>query len=122
MGAITSTMMPSLAQFIPLWVNKGLATLANPSLVLYGYYQRELSNKKKIVVSKLKMNSKVAKDQASKRTVDLKSYIGESDSKSDVGLCTESDKHVSLLRRMRFKIATKIPLQGSIGSLSDGEW
>ncbi|GJV10258.1 hypothetical protein Tco_1351799 [Tanacetum coccineum] len=34
----------------------------------------------------------------------------------------ESDKHVSLLRRMRFKIATKIPLQDSIGCLSDGEW
>nr|GEU31127.1 hypothetical protein [Tanacetum cinerariifolium] len=29
-------------------------------------------NKKKIVVSKLKLNSKAAKDQASKRTVDLK--------------------------------------------------
>ncbi|GJY26631.1 hypothetical protein Tco_0401357 [Tanacetum coccineum] len=60
--------------------------------------------------------------QADDAIIHMESYIGEADSKSNGGLCTESKKHVSLLRRMRFKIATKILLQGSVGSLSDGEW
>ncbi|PWA89240.1 lipid phosphate phosphatase 3 [Artemisia annua] len=34
----------------------------------------------------------------------MESYVGEPAAKWDVGLCTESEQHVSLLRRMRFKI------------------
>ncbi|PWA23268.1 hypothetical protein CTI12_AA629150 [Artemisia annua] len=40
----------------------------------------------------------------------MESYVGDSVSKWDVGLCPESEKQVSLLRRMRFKIATNILL------------
>ncbi|GJV71841.1 RNA-directed DNA polymerase [Tanacetum coccineum] len=40
----------------------------------------------------------------------MESYIGEPAARWDVGLCTESEKQVSLLRRMRFKIATNILL------------
>ncbi|PWA71205.1 hypothetical protein CTI12_AA282960 [Artemisia annua] len=42
--------------------------------------------------------------------IHMESYVGETVKNWDVGLCQESDKHVSLLRRMRFKIATKILL------------
>ncbi|GKB99499.1 hypothetical protein Tco_0985636 [Tanacetum coccineum] len=42
--------------------------------------------------------------------IHMESYIGEPAARWDVGLCTESEKQVSLLRRMRFKIATKILL------------
>ncbi|GJY49381.1 hypothetical protein Tco_1034399 [Tanacetum coccineum] len=37
-------------------------------------------------------------------------YISDPIAKWDVGLCKESEKQVSLLRRMRFKISTKILL------------
>ena len=42
--------------------------------------------------------------------IHMESYFGEIAAKWDVGLCKESEKQVSLLRRMRFKIATKILL------------
>ena len=42
--------------------------------------------------------------------IHMESYFGEAALKWDVGLCKESEKQVSLLRRMRFKIATKILL------------
>ncbi|GJR47912.1 ulp1 protease family, C-terminal catalytic domain-containing protein [Tanacetum coccineum] len=42
--------------------------------------------------------------------IHMESYIGEPAARWDVGLCTESEKQVSLLRRMRFKIATNILL------------
>ncbi|GJZ14166.1 ribonuclease H-like domain-containing protein [Tanacetum coccineum] len=69
------------------------------------------SNKKKIVVSKLKLNSKDAKDQASKRTVDLKlnpkTLVKPKSKEAKSSRLRKSEKHVSLLRRMRFKIAIK---------------
>ncbi|GJU58361.1 hypothetical protein Tco_1236127 [Tanacetum coccineum] len=40
----------------------------------------------------------------------MESYIGDPIAKWDVGLCEESEEQVSLLRRMRFKISTKILL------------
>ncbi|PWA41151.1 hypothetical protein CTI12_AA556140 [Artemisia annua] len=42
--------------------------------------------------------------------IHMESYVGETVKNWDVGLCQESDMQVSLLRRMRFKIATKILL------------
>ncbi|GJX83658.1 hypothetical protein Tco_0333139 [Tanacetum coccineum] len=42
--------------------------------------------------------------------IHMESYIGEPAASWDVGLCTESEKQVLLLRRTRFKIATKILL------------
>ncbi|GJU16369.1 ulp1 protease family, C-terminal catalytic domain-containing protein [Tanacetum coccineum] len=39
------------------------------------------------------------------------SYVGQPVAKWDVGLCAKSEEQVSLLRRMRFKIATKILLR-----------
>ncbi|PWA74957.1 hypothetical protein CTI12_AA247680 [Artemisia annua] len=42
--------------------------------------------------------------------IHMESYVGEPIKDWDAGLCQESDMQVSLLRRMRFKIATKILL------------
>ena len=42
--------------------------------------------------------------------IHMESYMGQAASKWDVGLCSESDKQKSMLKRMRFKIATKILL------------
>ncbi|PWA49141.1 hypothetical protein CTI12_AA484260 [Artemisia annua] len=42
--------------------------------------------------------------------IHMESYVGEPVKDWDAGLCQESDMQVSLLRRMRFKIATKILL------------
>ncbi|PWA90942.1 Peptidase C48, SUMO/Sentrin/Ubl1 [Artemisia annua] len=42
--------------------------------------------------------------------IHMESYVGETVKNWDVGLCQESDMQVWLLRRMRFKIATKILL------------
>ncbi|PWA89949.1 hypothetical protein CTI12_AA105910 [Artemisia annua] len=42
--------------------------------------------------------------------IHMEFYVGETVKNWDVSLCPESEKQVSLLRRMRFKIATKILL------------
>ncbi|PWA70009.1 hypothetical protein CTI12_AA293640 [Artemisia annua] len=42
--------------------------------------------------------------------IHIESYIGQAASKWDVGLCAESEKQKSMLKHMRFKIATKILL------------
>ena len=42
--------------------------------------------------------------------IHMESYMGQTAPKWDVGLCAESEKQKSMLKRMRFKIATKILL------------
>ena len=42
--------------------------------------------------------------------IHMESYIGEPVAKWDVGLCVENEKQKSMLKRMRFRIATKILL------------
>ncbi|PWA88119.1 hypothetical protein CTI12_AA123170 [Artemisia annua] len=42
--------------------------------------------------------------------IHMESYMGQAASKWDVGLCAESKQQKSLLKRMRFRIATKILL------------
>ncbi|GJW70208.1 hypothetical protein Tco_0127125 [Tanacetum coccineum] len=120
---MTKSFTDSLSELGNLKVLENLPQVYNGSALTL---DESLSrNKKKIIVCKLKLNLKAEKDQASKRKVNPKPNPKtpvKPKLKFDVGLCIESERHVSLLRRMRFKIATNILLQGSIGSLSDGEW
>ncbi|GJY17303.1 hypothetical protein Tco_0388794 [Tanacetum coccineum] len=68
--------------------------------------------------AKLRSHISKLKWQTAKNHVDyrvfmmlhMESYIGDPIAKWDVGLCEESEEQVSLLRRMRFKISTKILL------------
>ncbi|GJY74454.1 ulp1 protease family, C-terminal catalytic domain-containing protein [Tanacetum coccineum] len=86
------------------------------------FFARHLKNynhPKHVFVAKLKhripkLKWSITKNHSDCRVftmIHLKSYVGKPVAQWDVGLCAKSDEQVSQLRRMRFKIATKILLR-----------
>ncbi|GJV39151.1 hypothetical protein Tco_1417591 [Tanacetum coccineum] len=96
--------------------NDGYMTQMQGGKKLFARYLKEHKHLKH--EAKLRSHISKLKWQTAKNHVDyrvfvmlhMKSYIGDPIAKWDVGLCEESEEHVSLLRRMRFKISTKILL------------
>ncbi|GJY14336.1 ulp1 protease family, C-terminal catalytic domain-containing protein [Tanacetum coccineum] len=93
--------------------------VCEPLKMFFARHLKNYNHPKHVFVDKLKHRIPKLKWSTTKNHSDcrvftmihLKSYVGKPVAQWDVGLCAKSDEQVSQLRRMRFKIATKILLR-----------